>query len=182
MSKFDVIKHSYKCKSYKDYPDYQSSDSDTHFSTERTIFNIGERIDSFKTKTALSMIKKIIVSEMKKDYYQNGANIREFVDIDTYPVYDYEKNSSHVHIENVCIWQNGFYTFNSFNMMTSSMSGRRKYSRNNFNEEMVEELRELNTGGRLYEIPLEDQGSPKDYANLESKIKVLSSQHEFYTE
>ena len=43
-----------------------------------------QKIDSLKTKVALSKIKKIIINEMKKGYYQNAANISEVIDIDTH--------------------------------------------------------------------------------------------------
>lgn len=142
------------------------------------IRGIGQSYEKF----VLYVLKGIMLKEMQSDYYQDFSHVREFIDIDTHLVKDSEGNVKYRNVENLCIWQNGFYNFNSFNMTTPGMSGRRKHSRNNFNEEMFDELRELNIGGKLYEIPLEDQGSPRDYADLESKIKVLSRQHESYTE
>lgn len=40
---------------------------------------------------------------------------------------------------------------------------------NNFNEEMENELKELNLGGKCISISDNDKGTPNDYANLESK-------------
>lgn len=142
---------------------------------------LAKEISQSYEKFVLYVLKDIMLKEMQSGYYQNAANVKEFIDIDNHLQLD-SNGKEFNHIENLCIFQNGFYTFNSFNMTISSMSGRRKHSRNNFNEEIFEELRELNIGGKLYEIPLENQGSPSDYADLESKIKVLSREYESYTE
>lgn len=141
-----------------------------------------EKILYYKEKYLLYLVKKIMLNEMQKDYYQNAANVLKFIDIDTHLVKDEEGNVEYQHVENLCIWQNGFYNFNSFNMTVPGMSGRRKQNSPNFNEEIAKELQELKLGAKLVEIPLEDRGSLEDYADLEAKILSLSKQHESYTE
>ena len=115
MSKFDSIEYSYKGKSYKDYPDYQKDDYDTCFSTDGIIFRIGERIDSLISKFALFKIRQIIIEEMKKSYYKDITNIAEVIDIDTHLMPHFLHGIDYMHVENLVIWQNGFYNFNRFN-------------------------------------------------------------------
>jgi len=115
MSKFDSIGHSYKGKSYKDYPDYRSVDYDTCFSTEESIFDIGERIDSLISKFALFKIRQIIIDEMQKSYYKDITNISEVIDVDTHEMEKFVGGVDYMHVENLIIWKNGFYSFNRFN-------------------------------------------------------------------
>lgn len=81
-------------------------------------------LNKFPTKLALYKIKKIIIEEMKKDYYQNLTNIKEVVDIDSHLNMDSSDNG-YIHIENLVIWHNGFYNFNCFNFTTPSMKRKK---------------------------------------------------------
>ena len=141
--------------------------------------NLKKRLENLKTQVVLFKLRQIIIEEMRKDYYQNAGNIQKFIDIDTHLVKDSSGNEEYWHVENLCIWQNGFYNFNSFNMTIPGMSGRRKYA--NFNEEMAEELKKLESHGQIVEIPMEDKGTPEDYEKLEAKILSRCKEHESYT-
>ena len=139
---------------------------------------LNEKIDKFSGKLALYLIRNIMLREMQNDYYQNASHVREFIDIDSRMVC-HEDGSCYRHVENLCIWQNGFYQFNSFNFTTSSM---RCVKSNNFNEEISRELEELHLGGKLVPIADKEKGTANDYAKLESKILLMSKKHESYTE
>lgn len=119
-----------------------------------------------------------MLKEMKKPYYINGTHILKFIDIDSHMIFN-DDGSCYNHVENLCIWQNGFYEFNSFNMTTPMMQYTKS---NNFNVEIAHDLEELDCHGRLVSIDSKDQGTKEDYAKLEGKILKISKQHESYTE
>lgn len=64
-------------------------------------------------KMAYLKIKKIILNEYKKGYYDNAANIKEIIDLDSYDSVD-ENDIKYRHIENMVIYQNNMVSFNSF--------------------------------------------------------------------
>lgn len=142
------------------------------------IDRIGEKIGQSYEKIVLYVVKDVMLKEMKKPYYDNAAHVLKFIDIDSHMVLN-EDGTMYRHVENLCIWQNGFYEFNSFNMTTLAM----RYSKaNNFNEEIAQELQELDSHGKLVSIDSEDKGTNEDYAKLEAKILKMSKQSESYTE
>lgn len=59
-------------------------------------------------------IKKIILNEYKKGYYNNAANIKEIIDLNSFDSID-ENNIKYRHIENMVIYQNNMVSFNCFN-------------------------------------------------------------------
>lgn len=73
-----------------------------------------------------------MLREMKKDYYQDDHNIKEVIDINIHRMERFLGGIDYMHVENLCIWQNGFYHFNSFNIRLSRI--------NNFNEEIAQNL------------------------------------------
>lgn len=83
-------------------------------------FNLLKKIEKLQDKHLLYKIKEIMINELRKPYYDNAANILEFIDINTHMVEE-EDGRQYKHIENLCIWQNGFYQFNSFNLTTPAM-------------------------------------------------------------
>lgn len=146
------------------------------FQKMKTYFD--KKINKSYEKFVLYVLKDIMLKEMKKPYYTNGVHILKFIDIDSHMVFN-DDGSCYEHIENLCIWKNGFYQFNSFNM-TKSMMGYAKS--NNFNEEIAQELEEFDCHGKLVSIDSKDRGTKEDYAKLEAKILKMSKQHESYTE
>ena len=64
-------------------------------------------------KMAYLKIKKIILNEYKKGYYDNAANIKEIIDLNSYDSID-ENDIKYRHIENMVIYQNNMVSFNSF--------------------------------------------------------------------
>lgn len=82
---------------------------------------VKNRIENLQTKIALKKLRKIILNEIKKGYYQNAANIHEFVDIDTHVVTKTD-GSEYMHVFNVAIYRNGFYRFNRFDQTISGIS------------------------------------------------------------
>lgn len=83
-----------------------------------------ENIEKIRTKLALNKLRKIILNELKNNYYDNAANVHKIVDIKSVLV----KNSSgeeYYHVENIFYWQNGFITFNNFNYTTLGLRMRR---------------------------------------------------------
>ena len=72
-------------------------------------------IPNLTTKAVLYKIKKIMLEEMNKDYYQNITNIKEVIDIDTHLIKNFNCGIDYMHVENLAIWENGFYNFNKFN-------------------------------------------------------------------
>lgn len=86
-----------------------------------------QTIESLKEKYTLYVVKEVMLQEMGKPYYENGAHVQEFIDI--YPpnfVMGEGNSYGYYHIENLCIWQNGFYTFNRFNLTTPAIIYRRQ--------------------------------------------------------
>lgn len=146
------------------------------FQRIRTYFD--KKINKSYEKFVLYILKDIMLKEMKNPYYTNGVHVLKFIDIDSHIVFN-DDGSCYEHVENLCIWKNGFYQFNSFNM-TKSMMGYAKS--NNFNEEIAQELGELDCHGKLVSINSKDRGTKEDYAKLEAKILKMSKQHESYTE
>ncbi len=94
---------------------------DRELGTRNPFRKIGDTIEKIKEKYVLIVVKEIMLKEMKKSYYENAGNVKEFIDIDTHFVTDEEGNESYHHIENLCIWHNGFYNFNGFNLTTSGL-------------------------------------------------------------
>lgn len=82
---------------------------------EEKINKIFDMVSNLTTKVVLYKIKKIMLEEMKKDYYQNITNIKEVIDIDTHLMEKFNLGIDYMHVENLVIWQNGFYNFNKFN-------------------------------------------------------------------
>lgn len=89
--------------------------------------NLNEKISKLSTKMVLYVVKDIMLKEMRKPYYDNLRNVSEVIDIDSHMVFNND-GSCYNHVENLCIWQNGFYEFNSFNMTTPMM----QYTKSNF--------------------------------------------------
>lgn len=58
---------------------------------------------------------------MGKKYYDNVGNVRQIVDINNHLVYE-DGKPIYRHVENLSIWWNRFYQFNSFNVTYASMS------------------------------------------------------------
>ena len=81
-----------------------------------------QTIESLKEKYTLYVVKEVMLREMGKPYYENGVHVREFIDI-CLPNFVMGEGDSYdyYHIENLCIWQNGFYTFNRFNLTTPAI-------------------------------------------------------------
>lgn len=52
----------------------------------------------------------------------------------------------------------------------------------NYNEEIEKELKPLGLGGRLFEIPEEDRGTPKDWAELEQNVDLHARENEIMME
>lgn len=136
--------------------------------------DLDEKINKLSTKIALYVVKDVMLKEMKKDYYQNIHNIKEVIDINTHRMEKFIGGTDYIHVENLCIWQNGFYNLNCFNI--------RLPKTNNFNEEIAQELEKLNFHGELVPIEKQDKGTDEDYAKLEAKILKRCKQHESYTE
>lgn len=61
-------------------------------------------------------INKIVHNELKKEYYENVAHVKEIIKIK-----DELVDESYYHIENLVIWQNGFFNFQKFNVTTPSL-------------------------------------------------------------
>lgn len=140
--------------------------------------DLNEKLNKLSTKIVLYVVRDIMLKEMGKPYYDNLGNVSKIIDIDSHMVFNAD-GSCYQHVEKLCIWQNGFYEFNSSNMTTPMM----RYTKsNNFNEEIVHDLEELDCHGRLVSIDSKDQGTQEDYARLEAKILKMSKQHESYTE
>lgn len=118
MVKYKSTKAVYKGSSYKDSCDFKYI---IHCEREESLFSISEKIENLMSKIALSKIKQIIIKEMQKDYYQNGVNIKEVIDINTHLMENFVCGSDYMHVENLVIWQNGFYNFNCFNFTSSTM-------------------------------------------------------------
>lgn len=140
--------------------------------------NLSEKMNQFATKVALYVVKDIMLKEMQKSYYSNVGNILKIIDINSHTVPNHD-GSYYNHIENLCIWQNGFYEFNSFSFSTLASRMARK---NNFSEEIAQELEKFGFRGKLVPIEKQDKGTNDDYAKLEAKILKMSKQHESYTE
>lgn len=68
-----------------------------------------QTIESLKEKYTLSMVKEVMLQEMKKAYYENGLHVKEIIDIHPHFVMGEWNSYGYHHIENLCIWQNGFY-------------------------------------------------------------------------
>lgn len=137
-----------------------------------------KKIGNSCEKFTLYVLKDIMLKEMEKPYYNNASHVLEFIDINSHMAFTDDGMMYH-HVENLCIWQNGFYQFYSFNSTTPTM----RYAKSNsFNEEMTQELEELNSHEKLVPIDSGDQGTKEDYAKLEAKILKMSKQHESYTE
>jgi len=123
MSKYTLIRG----KSYKDYSDYKKYSSykeydyDTCSIKKEKVNYISNKIDSLMSKVVLSKIKQIIIEEMQSGYYKNGANIKEIIDINTHLMKEFNGGIDYMHVENLVIWQNGFYNFNRFNFTTPTM-------------------------------------------------------------
>ncbi len=82
---------------------------------------ISDTIEKIKEKYILIVVKEIMLKEMKKSYYENAENVKEFIDIDTHFVTSEDGAAGYHHIENLCIWRNGFYNFNCFNLTTPGL-------------------------------------------------------------
>lgn len=52
----------------------------------------------------------------------------------------------------------------------------------NYNEEIEKELKPLGLGGRLFKIPEEDRGTPKDWAELEQNVDLHARENEIMME
>lgn len=71
-------------------------------------------------KMACLKIQKIILNEYKKEYYDNAANIKEIVDLNSYNSTD-KDDRKYRHIENMIIYKNGMIQFNCFNRYLESI-------------------------------------------------------------
>lgn len=69
-----------------------------------------------------------MLEEMKNPWNENASHVKEFIYIDTHDVLDEDGKVSYRHVENLCIWSNGFYEFNSFNFTNPSMRGKKSFS------------------------------------------------------
>lgn len=101
-------------------------------------FNVVLGIEKFKTRRALVAVRQIIIEEIKKDYYQNITNIAEVIDIDTHLMPHFLHGIDYMHVENLVIWQNGFYNFNSFNFPIPASVKMKEWS--NVNEIVPKKL------------------------------------------
>lgn len=140
--------------------------------------NLNEKINKLSTKIALYVVKDVMLKEMQKPYYSNLGNIRDNIEIDSHTVFN-QDGSYYYHIENLCIWMNGFYEFNSFNLTTPVSRMIRK---NNFNGEIAQELEELGFPVKVVLIEEQDKGTDEDYAKLEARILKRCKQHQSFTE
>lgn len=83
-----------------------------------------ENIEKIKTKLALNKLRKMMLKELKSNYYDNVANVLQIVDIRNELVSN-PNGDDYYHIENIVNWQNGFITFNNFNYITLGLRMRR---------------------------------------------------------
>lgn len=114
MKQYNLDK-SYKGKSYKN-----NFDDDNYILVDLWL-NISKKIDGIITKIALLELRQIIINEMKKGYYENAANIKEIVDINTYLIKKDSSSLDYLHVENIVYWQNGFYSFNNFTFTSTAI-------------------------------------------------------------
>lgn len=133
-----------------------------------------DKLDRSYEKFVLYVLKDIMLKEIKKDYYQDIHNVEGVIDVNSYLMERFVGGIDYMHIENLCIWQNGFYSFNCFNI--------RLKKTNNFNEEIAYNLEKFGFGGNLIPIEEQEKGTKEDYTSLEAKILKMSTQNESYTE
>lgn len=72
-------------------------------------------------KYTLYEVKKVMLQEMEKSYYESASHVKEFIDIHSPVLMGEDGTGGYYHIENLCIWQNGFYNFNRFNLTTPTI-------------------------------------------------------------
>lgn len=82
---------------------------------------LSNTIESLKSKYILYVVKEVMLQEMEKPYYENAVNVKEFIDINPHFVVGEGGTGGYHHIENLCIWNNGFYNFNRFNLTTPAI-------------------------------------------------------------
>ena len=70
---------------------------------------------SLKYSMILFKIRQILLKEKEKNYYSDITNISEVIDINTHICHVAYFGVYYIHVENLVIWQNGFYNFNCFN-------------------------------------------------------------------
>ena len=70
---------------------------------------------SLKYSMILFKIRQILLKEKEKNYYSDITNISEVIDINTHLMEKFIDGIDYMHVENLVIWQNGFYNFNCFN-------------------------------------------------------------------
>lgn len=82
-----------------------------------------ENIEKIRTKLAQNKLKKILLKELKNDYYDNLTTVKELIKIRNELV-ENSNGERYYHIENIVIWQNGFITFNTHNCTTAALRMR----------------------------------------------------------
>lgn len=83
--------------------------------------NFSEKMKKTYERFVVSVFLDVMLKEMGKKYYDNVGNVRQIVDINNHLVYE-DGKPIYRHVENLSIWWNGFYQFNSFNVTYASMS------------------------------------------------------------
>lgn len=83
--------------------------------------NLSEKMKKSYERLVASVFLDAMLKEMGKKYYDNVGNVRKIVDINHHVVYE-DGKPIYRHVENLCVWWNGFYQFNSFNVTDASMS------------------------------------------------------------
>lgn len=81
---------------------------------------VTQKIEKLQTRAALSKIRQIIIEEERKSYYRNGVHVQEIIDINHHTGID-EHGRSYYHEENLVIWSNGYYNFNSYDQTISEV-------------------------------------------------------------
>ncbi len=84
------------------------------------IEGLTEKAKKSYNKFIASVFLGVMLEEMKKSYYCDVSNVMQIININSDTVFE-DGKPIYGHVENLCIWQNGFYQFNSFNYTTPSM-------------------------------------------------------------
>ena len=71
---------------------------------------MGKKFDKF----VLYKMRNILIKEMNRGYYQNAANVKEFVNLEGNDEIIDVNEDKYIHKKNICYYQNGMFTFNDF--------------------------------------------------------------------
>ena len=79
---------------------------------------MSKKLDKF----ILYKMRDVLIKEMNKGYYQNAANIKEFVPLEGNDEIVDINEDKYIHMNNICYYQNGMVSFNNFYVYFSGIS------------------------------------------------------------